>query len=138
MKDFSKKLLGIYGTIMFFISLFVFYVIFKGIYILSSFTNKVKPTDITIFYIIATIMSSAYICFIIIVILSIIKGKEKDLRFKSLEEYVNWRLKWPNTNSQIFSIILSSHYFFFVFNVWKNICISITFFHHFYIYILLI
>lgn len=90
MRDFSKKLLGIYGSIVFFISLFVSYVLFKGAAILEKI-GAINQASITIFYTIVGIMCVAYSLFLAVIIVSILKGKEEDLKFDSNKKYFNWR-----------------------------------------------
>ena len=91
MGEFSKKLLAIYGSIIFSISLFVFYVIFKGFLLLTSVTNRSVGEYIGTFYIIITVMCIGYILFLSVIIFLIFKGREKDLRFQSIQKYIEWR-----------------------------------------------
>lgn len=90
MEEFNKKLLGIYGTLFFFVSLIVFYILVRA-YILFSFTD-VDDTSFNIFYIVALLMLMSYIGFIGAVIYSILKGKKEDLRLQSALDYAKWKL----------------------------------------------
>jgi len=92
MEEFSKKLLAIYSTIIFFISLFISYIVFKGIFFLRN-TGLLDQKYINIFYIILLILFTIYILFLMIIIHSILKGKEEDLRLRSNNKYIEWRLK---------------------------------------------
>lgn len=93
MKEFSKKLLGIYGTIFFGVSLLVFYIIFKAYYFFNSVAFSTTSSSFDLFYLIAITMLMCYVSFIGAVIYSIIQGKKEDLRLQSALEYANWRLE---------------------------------------------
>jgi hypothetical protein len=90
MEEFSKKLLAIYGSVIFFISLFVFHVIFRGFLLLTSATNRFSGEYISTFYIIIGTMCVGYILFLAIIMFLVFKGREKDLRFESIQRYIEW------------------------------------------------
>lgn len=93
MEEFSKKLLAIYGSIIFFISLLVFYIIFRGFLLLTSVTSRSVGQYLTTFYIILIIMCAIYVWFIGVIIFLVFKGREKDLRFQSIQKYIEWSLR---------------------------------------------
>ncbi|UCD03939.1 MAG: hypothetical protein JSW73_05375 [Candidatus Woesearchaeota archaeon] len=93
MEEFDKKLLAIYGSVIFFISLFVFHVLFSGFLLLTSTTNRFTGEYINTFYIIIGIMCVGYILFLSIIMFLVFKGREKDLRFESIRKYIEWSLR---------------------------------------------
>lgn len=90
MKDFDDRLLLIYGSLIFGVSLFVFYIIFKGFMLISG-RNIIDSDYKNTFYIIASLMVIGYVLFISIVIFLIMKGREEDLKLQSIDKYINWR-----------------------------------------------
>jgi len=93
MGEFDKKLLVIYGSVVFVVSLTVFYIIFRGFLFLSQITGRIGSGYINTFYLIIAIMGIAYVLFIAITMFLVFKDREEDLRFQSIQKYTEWRLK---------------------------------------------